>query len=396
VKELPIIVAGAGIAGLSAALAIARRRNVLVLEKAPALTEAGAGIQLSPNASRHLRRWGVLERLRGAALEPRAVVIRRGRDGSVLARLPLDDAETRWGAPYLVVHRADLQQALRAAVADQPAIGVRLGVAVAGFAADQEQVAVGAKHGLIRLRFEGAALVGADGLGSEVRQRLNLPGDLPPQPARRTAWRATIPTGDLPEEFAAPQVNLWLGKGAHLVHYPIRGGTHVNVVAIVEDSSAGGDSAELWDEPRDPAVLQHSFARWHKTARSLLAATSDWRTRPLFDRTPIKHWSVGRVTLAGDAAHPMMPFLAQGAAQAIEDAAALEQAVSTNGDVAAAFRTYEEARTTHTARMHAASRRQGDIYHLAGPAAVARNIVMRVLGPRQLLARQDWIYNYRK
>jgi salicylate hydroxylase len=397
VKELPIIIAGAGIAGLSAALAIARiGRNVLVLEKAPALMAAGAGIQLSPNASRHLRRWGVLERLGGAALEPRAVVIRRGRDGAVLARLPLDDAEKCWDAPYLVAHRADLQQALRAAVADQPAIELRFGVAVAGFAADQDQVAVGAKHGLIRLRFDGAALIGADGLWSEVRQRLELPGDLPPQPARRTAWRAMIPGGDLSEEFAAPEVNLRLGKRAHLVHYPLRGGTHVNVVAIVEDSSAGGDSAEFWNEPRDPAVLQRSFARWHKAARSLLAATSDWRTWPLFDRAPLKHWSAGRVTLAGDAAHPMLPFLAQGAAQAIEDAAALEQALSASSDIAAAFATYEGARHARTARLQAASRRQGGLYHMAEPAALARDIVMRVLGPRRMLARQDWIYDYRE
>jgi salicylate hydroxylase len=397
VKELPIVIAGAGIAGLSAALAIARAgRRVLVLEKAPALTEAGAGIQLSPNASRHLQRWGLLERLRGAALEPRAVVIRRGRDGAVLARLPLRDAEQRWGAPYLVIHRADLQQALRDAVAEVKDIEVRLGVAVAGFAANQEQVAVGAKHGLIRLRFEGAALIGADGLWSDIRERLRLAGDAPPRPARRTAWRATIPMTHLPEELAAPEVNLWLGNRAHLVHYPLRGGTCVNLVAIVEDDAAGGETADFWNEARDAKILKAKFARWHKSAGDLLVAASDWRCWPLFDRTALTHWSAGRVTLVGDAAHPMLPFLAQGAAQAIEDAAALESALSTNSDIAAAFRTYADARSARAARIQAASRRQGDIYHMREPAALARDIVMRVLGPRRMLARQDWIYGYRE
>ncbi|MBV8851047.1 MAG: FAD-dependent monooxygenase [Methylobacteriaceae bacterium] len=396
-KELPIIIAGAGIAGLSAALAVARTgRRALVLEKAPRVSEAGAGIQLSPNATRHLRRWGVAARLRGAALAPRAVIIRRARDGAVLARLPLDEAEKRWGAPYLVAHRADLQRALADAVAEVEEIELRSGVGVAGFSADEEKVAVGAKHGLIRLRFDGAALIGADGLWSEVRQRLNIAGDSPPRAAHRTAWRATIPVSDLPKQFAAPQVNLWLGKRAHVVHYPLRRGTCVNVVAIVEDPAAGGENPDFWNEPRDPALLQRAFARWHGTARDLLAASADWRTWPLFDRTPLAHWSAGRVTLAGDAAHPMLPFLAQGAAQAIEDAAALERALSSDNDIAAAFATYQAARSARAARLQAAARKQGDIYHMGQPAAFARDLVMRGLGPQRMLARQDWIYDYRE
>jgi salicylate hydroxylase len=200
----------------------------------------------------------------------------------------------------------------------------------------------------------------------------------------------------LPEELAAPEVNLWLGNRAHLVHYPLRGGTCVNLVAIVEDDAAGGETADFWNEARDAKILKAKFARWHKSAGDLLAAASDWRTWPLFDRAPLKHWSAGRVTLVGDAAHPMLPFLAQGAAQAIEDAAALESALSTNSDIAAAFRTYADARSARAARIQAASRRQGDIYHMREPAALARDIVMRVLGPRRMLARQDWIYGYRE
>jgi salicylate hydroxylase len=397
VKELPVVIAGAGIGGLSAALAVARSgRGALLLEKAPALMEAGAGIQLSPNASRHLQHWGVLERLRIAALQPRAVVIRRARDAAVLARLPLDDAEKRWGAPYLVAHRADLQQALRDAVAEVPTIELRLGVAVAGFAAEGNRVAVGAKYGITRLRFDGAALIGADGLWSDVRQRLALLGDSPPRAAGRTAWRATLPSSGLPDEFAAPEVNLWLGRRAHLVHYPLRGGTCVNVVAIADDATAGGEMAEFWNGTREPAPLYQAFTRWHPTARALLSMTADWRSWPLFDRAPLKSWSVGPVTLVGDAAHPMLPYLAQGAAHAIEDAAALESALSRSHDIAAAFAAYENTRTARAARVQAASRRQGDIYHMREPAALARDIVMRVLGPRRMLARQDWIYDYRE
>jgi salicylate hydroxylase len=195
----------------------------------------------------------------------------------------------------------------------------------------------------------------------------------------------------LPEGFAAPEVNLWLGKRAHLVHYPLRGGTQVNVVAIAEDSAVGGDSANFWSATRDLAILKQAFARGDETAQTLLSASADWRSWQLFDRVPLQHWSNGCVTLIGDAAHPMLPFLAQGAAQGIEDAAALEQALSANNDIAAAFQIYETARSARAARIQAASRRQGEIYHMAGPAALARDIVMRIVG-RRMLTRQDWLY----
>ena len=230
-------------------------------------------------------------------------------------------------------------------MAEVSAIELRLGVGVAGFAAEGEQVTVGAKHGLIRLSFDGAALIGADGLWSDVRRRLALPADATPQPARRTAWRATIPSQDAPDECRAPQVSLWLGRRAHLVYYPLRGGTAINVVAIIDDPAASGESPDFWNGTRDPALLHNGFARWHPTPRALLAATAKWQTWPLFDRPPQKHWSSGRVTLAGDAAHPMLPYLAQGAAQAIEDAAALEAAIRGEADIIAGFQAYETARS---------------------------------------------------
>ncbi|GAC1552157.1 MAG: FAD-dependent monooxygenase [Beijerinckiaceae bacterium] len=392
--SLPILIAGAGIAGLSAALALARTgRSVVIFEKAPALAEAGAGIQLSPNASGPLARWGVIERLRDSALEPRALLIRRARDGVTLARLSFGDAASRWGAPYLVAHRADVQRALLETVAGIPAIELRRGVAVSGFAANEEKVAVGAKHGLTMLRFEGDALVGADGLWSNVRHRLGQSTDAP-WPAGRTAWRAMIPTADLPPEFAAPEVNLWMGRSSHLVHYPLRGGTCVNVVAIVEDKEAGGETKDFWNAKGDPRLLRQAFTRWDTRAQTLLAACEDWRTWPLFDRAPLAQLTSGRITLVGDAAHPMLPFLAQGAAQAIEDAAALERAATRHADIASAFAAYASARVVHVARVQAASRRQGEIYHMSGAAAFARDLVMRALGNQRLLARQDWLYRH--
>jgi salicylate hydroxylase len=392
--SLPILIAGAGIAGLSTALALARTgRSVVVFEKATVLTEAGAGIQLSPNASGPLARWGLIQRLRDSALEPRALLIRRARDGATLARLPIADAARRWGAPYLLAHRADVQRALLETVAEIPTIEVRRGVAVSGFAADEDKVAVGAKHGMTMLRFEGDALIGADGLWSHVRQRLGQSTDAP-RPAGRTAWRALIPAAELPPEFAIPEVNLWMGRSSHLVHYPLRGGSCVNVVAIVEDQKAGGETKDFWNSKGDSSLLRQAFTGSDARAQTLLAAAADWRIWPLFDRAPLTRLASGRIALVGDAAHPMLPFLAQGAAQAIEDAAALEHAAARHTDIGSAFADYASARAAHVARVQAASRRQGDIYHMGGAAACVRDLVMRALGSRRLLARQDWLYRH--
>ncbi len=389
-----IAVAGAGIGGLAAALALAEVGCAVdVYERAGALEAVGAGVQLSPNASLVLRRLGVLDALGPKAVASAEVLMRRARDGAVLARIPLGPAaEARYGAPFLSALRADLQAALLAAVARRPGIALHLGRGVEGYAA--------AAGGGVALRFAGDAaaadapfdaLVGADGIRSAVRRQ--LAGDHPAAASARSAFRASVPRAAADAEALLPRSNLWLGRRAHLVHYPVDGGRRVNVVAIVDEGSSARD-AGLWSQPAEAATVERRFAGWAAPARRLIAAAPEWRRWPLFDRPPLGRWSEGAVTLLGDAAHPMLPFLAQGAAQSIEDAAVLADAVSRcGGDLPAAFSTYEELRRPRTSRVQAQSAKQGRIYHLGPPASLARDIVLSALGPARLAARVDWLYD---
>lgn len=395
---LHVIIAGAGVAGLTAALLLARGgHSVTILERAPVLEEVGAGLQLSPNATSILAQAGVLDRLMRFALAPEALRVRRARDARELMNLqygPL--AEMRWGAPHIAIHRADLQRVLIEAVAAMPSVTIKTGTAVRGFAAADDGVQVGARTGAINVRFDGDLLIGADGVRSAVRERLGLGEADQPVYSGRTAWRAVLPAQKAPREALILETSLWLGAKAHLVHYPLRGGEIVNIVAIVEDSWQGGDDENFWRESGDPREIQTRFAGWHAQARALIGAVDEWRRWPLFDRIPAPRWSVDRVTLAGDAAHPVVPFLAQGACLAIEDAAALARAVEAhNPNVNAAIAAYEKMRLVRAAEIRLASRRQGAIYHMSGPLAFARDLVMSRYSRDMLMARMDWIYKYR-
>ncbi len=383
------VIAGAGIGGLCTSLCLAREGwRVSLYEKAKVLEAAGAGLQLSPNASGILRRLGVIERLTPFALRPDAIRIRRARDGATLALMPLDDAERRWGAPYFVVHRADLQRALLDAVACESSIKLQTGAAVAGFASGENSVAIAIAQGTVRLQAAGDCLIGADGVRSFVRQRL---GGCSARFSGWTAWRAMVDAAGAPPEMRREETNLWLGGKAHLVHYPLRGGTIVNVVAIVDEDFCP-DGADFWSSPGEPGFLEARFSNWAEPARKLLGAAPDWRKWPLFDCNPIANWVSGRVALMGDAAHPMLPFLAQGAAQAIEDAGALAEVLAGGQNIEASLRAYQEARYARAMRVQNESRRQAKIYHLAGPAALLRDTAMRALGPQKMLARYDWLY----
>jgi salicylate hydroxylase len=391
------LIAGAGIGGLSAAIALARAGvAVTVLERAPLFEEVGAGLQLSPNATGLLRQWGVLDSLRDIATAPEALRIRRARDGADLMRMPLGPvAELRWGAPHLVIHRADLQRVLLEHVARYPQIRIETGIDVVGFAASSDQVEVGARTGEESIRFDGDFLIGADGLRSAVRDKLGLGTVDRPLWSGRTAWRALVDARAAPPHALRLETNLWLGANAHLVHYPLRHGSLVNVVAITQDSWRGDDAQDFWAAPGQAEDVVARFRSWHPDARNLVGAAKDWRRWPLFDRNAPPRWSTGRVSLLGDAAHPMMPFLAQGAVQAIEDAGELGAVFATHAqNVPAALALYEKRRLPRTAAVQLASRRQGTIYHLSGPLGLARDVTLRAMGFERMMDRLDWIYQY--
>lgn len=406
------LIAGAGIGGLTAALCLARAGfRVTLLERAARLEEAGAGLQLSPNASAILRDLGVLPRLASAALAPEAIHIRRARDGRTLQRLPLNDAERRWGAPYLLAHRADLQRALVETVAQQASIALDLDTEVAGFATDPHGVELVARHGLAHngladnslthISYRGACLIGADGLRSFVRGRLAdvRPGIAAapalPATARYVAWRGLIDASAVPAALRRAESALWLGPGAHLVHYPLRGGSVINLVAVVDDRVAIDWNADLWSQPGAPEEIQARFSTWHKEARLLIGAARSWRKWPLVSLDPLPQWAAGPVALLGDAAHPMLPFLAQGAAQAIEDAAMLGAMLSPEAPIEPCLAAYAAARRPRANRVQAASRRQGPIYHLGPPANFFRDFALRKAGAREVLSQYDWLYRVR-
>jgi salicylate hydroxylase len=393
-----IIVAGAGIGGLTAALSLAAKGfRVIILEKAERLEEAGAGLQLSPNATRILVDLGLRSRLAPRAVTPEAINIRSARAGGEIARLPLGEAAgLRAGAPYWVMHRADLQGALQAQVSDHPDIDLRLGCQFEDMTSHAKGLTVVQRRGSARQQELAAALVGADGIWSAVRNQL-FP-EVQPQFSGLIAWRGTLDATTLPREYTAPRVQLWMGPEAHLVAYPISAARQINVVAIVP----GTWNRPGWSAPGDANELKTAFAsqRWPATARMLLGAVDGWRRWALFTLPDLGQWTDGAVALLGDAAHAMLPFAAQGAGMAIEDAAVLAKSLSegpgdTIAGIPAALKHYGRLRRGRVQRVQRAARQQGRIYHLTGPLALARDLAIKAMGPERMLARQDWIYDWR-
>jgi salicylate hydroxylase len=355
------------------------------------LHEVGAGLQLSPNATKVLGRLGLMPEFTDIAVKPHEFVIRR-HDGSILNRSALGrTTEARFGAPFLVIHRGDLQSVLKRQVEKTPGIELRLGRKIIEHRENEAGIVGVFETASGEERIEADVLIGADGLWSRVRPLSGLPH--PSLPQGKTAWRGLIPREAAPIFAREAKLNLWLGPSAHLVHYPVSGGEAVNVVAIIDEHW----SEEGWMAPGDPDHLTRLFHHWGRDARELIAASPGWNRWALVDRAPESRWSRGRITLLGDAAHPMLPFLAQGASQAIEDAASLAahlRLARTGHEIAAGLQNYDKARIGRTARIQAAARRQGQIYHLSGPLAVARDLGMRLMPGKGLLGRFDWIYDH--
>jgi salicylate hydroxylase len=390
VPEGTLAVAGGGIGGLSAALALAKQGfRVTVLERSPALSPAGAGIQLSPNASRVLLDLGLGPALAATMSEPEAVVARRASDGREIVRMPLGGARERWHAPYGVIHRADLQEILHTACLGSEGIAVSLGATVTGFSEDEHGVLADVDRGgdVIRLPCDG--LIGADGVRSTLRPMI-LPGHEPRFTGLR-AWRALLPLRDLPAVMRPAVTTLWLGRSAHVVHYPIRAGAWLNVVAV---TGAAGDG-DGWSERRGVAELLDRLDGWSPDLQEAIAAERDWQTWPLYEGAPETPMARGRVALLGDAAHAVLPFLAQGGALAIEDGAVLAAWLADGrGDVPAQLAGYAASRAARVQRIRQGSRANAARYHWGFPAAAVRDLLLRVSGGEAVLARNDWIYRW--
>jgi salicylate hydroxylase len=386
-----VLIAGGGIGGLAAALAASRVGwQVRLYEQAVQFGEVGAGIQIGPNVVRILQDWGLSAELQAVAAYPERLQVRHAVSGAELGVLRMGQTMAqRYGTPYATIHRADLHQLLLAAVRECDDVWLQLDQALSHFSETPEAVTLHTADGLA---VEGDALVGADGLWSRVRTQLLRDG--PPRVAGHLAYRAMLPQASLPAALRSQQITAWLGPRLHVVQYPVRCGEWLNVVAIVHGHVHGG--LEDWDHSANGADLQAHLAHVCQPLRALIEAIPDWRLWVLCDRVPMAsaaEMAQGRVALLGDAAHPMRPYMAQGAGMAIEDAAELGRCLAQVDevlDVATMLSRYALNRWQRNARVQARAIRNGEIFHLDGPMAWARDASLRLLGER--LLDVPWLY----
>jgi salicylate hydroxylase len=383
-----VLIAGGGIGGLASALALARRGIAShVVESRPEFGAEGAGIQIGPNGTRILQDLGVSEALAPHAGVPEAIAVRDGASGKDLARLPLGRwIAERHGAPYWVVHRGDLHKVLVAAAQAQPLITLSTGAGVTGVDVNDKTVTLATASG----EASGRALIGADGLWSKVRTAV-APG-VTPAFAGKSAARSVLDLESAPPELRRQEVGIWLFPDAHVVHYPVAGGRALAIVVIVLDALSGDD----WSVPVPPQWVAQRLPPCAPALRDLVAAPETWRRWALHRLPILSTWTRGPVTLLGDAAHAIVPFLAQGGVLALEDAAVLADTLQDCGsDAAQAFQLYERRRRPRAQRVAQASLQNGRIYHLSGLPARARDMVLGTLPPELLMARYDWLYGWR-
>ncbi|KLK93683.1 FAD-binding monooxygenase [Microvirga vignae] len=389
---LTIAIVGAGIGGLTAALSFARQgHSVTLIERRTGFSEVGAGLQLSPNASRILARLGLSPALRRVATMPDRVVVRGLSSGKRIGEIALGAyMQQRYGGPYWVIHRADLQTILLDAVRSEPSIRIITGRKVEEVrdGLDRAELIWTSSNGS-REGMTADVVIGADGVWSKVRRAI---GDKAlPTFHGYVAWRSTFDRKIAPPELAGNETGLWLGTKGHVVHYPIFSGHLINVVAIVKTD----EPVEGWAAPGRAEDLLAYYSAATPALRELLKKPQEWLRWSLF-RHPIKRLSQGRIALMGDAAHPVLPFLAQGAALAIEDAATLSALLARNPqNVVQALSDYQEHRFERVTRIQAEGRRNGRIYHSGSLVALGRDKIMQMIGPESMSNRYDWIYGFR-
>ena len=388
-----ILVAGGGIGGLAAALAAEIAGwEVRLFERAAEFSEVGAGVQLGPNVVRRLQAWGLHRELQAVAAFPDRLQVRSAVSGEALAVLPLGASMiARYGAAYVTIHRADLHGLLLNAVKDRSAVHLNLNQPVEHHQQGDGVVTVRLKDGTL---VEGDALIGADGLRSGTRTRLL--GETATRTSGHLAYRAVLRQQDLPQHLRTQHVTAWLGPKLHVVHYPLRRGELLNVVAIRHGQSPA--DLDHWDHSGNAADLEAALGGTCTALQDLIRAvpqySGGWRLWPLSDRPPVSgahEMAQGMVALLGDAAHPMRPYLAQGAGMAIEDAAELQRALSMHDlEVDLRLRRYALNRWQRNARVQERSRRNGSIFHATGVVRFGRDMSLRLLGER--LLDVPWLY----
>ncbi|HEY3634892.1 MAG TPA: 3-hydroxybenzoate 6-monooxygenase [Caldimonas sp.] len=383
----PVIVAGGGIGGLAAALVLAQRGfRVKVLEQAAELGELGAGVQLAPNAFAAFDALGVGRQARGRAVYTERMLMMDAVDESVIAEVPTGEAfRARFGNPYAVIHRADVHLSLLEGVRAQPGVAVQTSTRVVGFEDEGDRVAVFDAEGGVH---RGAALVGADGVKSAVRAQ-TVGDDV--RVSGHVVYRAVVDVADFPVELRWNAPAVWAGPNCHLVHYPLRGGEQYNVVVTFHSRQP-----ETWSvsEGSQAEVLSY-FDGIAARPRRLLHLPKSWKRWATADRTPIEHWTHGRATLLGDAAHPLLQYLAQGACMALEDAVTLGRALAAcDEDIDAGFALYQRARVARAARVVLMTREMGRIYHAHGIERLVRNDLWRDRTPERFYDALEWLYGW--